>query len=404
MKNMEQQFSENLTLARFVTQCSKSVREYSVPQIPDDLLIIIFSLVTGKSVARFRCVSKHWASVLRRSDFTELFWTKSLTRPRLLFTINFNGKLFFYSVPQPHNPDDNSSLVATPYQTCSFPKRLLANTFKPLCGLALLMDEPVICNPATGEFLTLPKVLLEEKDLPNPKEFSKMFCLGYDPVGKQSKVLCMTSSSFDERLTTHLVLTLESRKPLWRKVELKFLFVRNRRMSFGSICINGVLYFGAEFGKSTVMVCFDVRSEKFRFINTDEVMELDRRFELFNYKGKVGIHRNRYNRYENRYENRFVWWVLEDARNHKWFKHVLELSPYEEKMVENTKIVGMTGTGEIVFASYSHLPISWCRVVFYNMERKTFTRVKIEGFEVEEPRVKKYIDTFIDYAENVEFM
>ncbi|XP_013628061.1 PREDICTED: putative F-box protein At1g53360 [Brassica oleracea var. oleracea] len=401
---MEQQFSENLTLARFEAQCSKSVREYSVPQIPDDLLIIIFSLVTGKSVARFRCVSKHWASVLRRSDFTELFWTKSLTRPRLLFTINFNGKLFFYSVPQPHNPDDNSSLVATPYQTCSFPKRLLANIFKPLCGLALLMDEPVICNPATGEFLTLPKVLLEEKDLPNPKEFSKMFCLGYDPVGKQFKVLCMTSSSFDERLTTHLVLTLESRKPLWRKVELKFLFVRNRRMSYGSICINGVLYFGAEFGKSTVMVCFDVRSEKFRFINTDEVMEQDRRFELFNYKGKLGIHRNRYNRYENRYENRFVLWVLEDARNHKWFKHVLELSPYEEKMVENTKIVGMTGTGEIVFASYSYLPISWCRVVFYNMERKTFTRVKIEGFEVEEPRVKKYIDTLIDYAENVEFM
>ncbi|KAF3592395.1 hypothetical protein DY000_02020814 [Brassica cretica] len=126
------------------------------------------------------------------------------------------------------------------------------------------------------------------------------------------------------------------------------------------------------------MVCFDVRSEKFRFINTDEVMEQDSRFELFNYK--------------------------EDAGNHKWFKHVLELSPYEEKMVENTKIVGMTGTGEIVFASYSHLPISWCRLVFYNMERKTFTRVKIEGFEVEEPRVKKYIDTIIDYAENVEFM
>ncbi|CAN6818746.1 unnamed protein product [Brassica oleracea] len=241
------------------------------------------------------------------------------------------------------------------------------------------MDEPVIRNPATGEFLTLPKVLLEEKNLPNPKEFSKMFCLGYDPVGKQFKVLCMTSSSFDERLSTHLVLTLESRKPLWRKVERKFLFVTNSRISYGSICINGVLYFGAEFGKSTVMVCFDVRSEKFRFINTDEVMEQDSRFELFNYKGKLGIHRNSYNRYE----NRFVLRVLEDAGNHKWFKHVLELSPYEEKMVENTKIVGMTGTGEIVFASYSHLPISWCRLVY--MEIKTFTRVKIEGFEVEEP-------------------
>ncbi|CAH8379462.1 unnamed protein product [Eruca vesicaria subsp. sativa] len=133
----------------------------------------------------------------------------------------------------PHNPDDNSCLVATPYQTCSLPQHLSVDISKPLCGLALLLQVPVICNPATGELLTLPNVLLEEKNLPNPKEISKIYHLGYDPVGKQFKVLCMTFSSHDERVTTHLVLTLDSRKPLWRKVERKFRFVRNRRMLSG---------------------------------------------------------------------------------------------------------------------------------------------------------------------------
>ncbi|KAL0727268.1 hypothetical protein Bca4012_023361 [Brassica carinata] len=118
MKHLEQLLSENLLLtnSRYETQSSNSVREYS-DTIPVDLLIDIFSLLPAKSIARFCCVSKFWASILRRSDFTELFLTKSLTRPRLFFALESDGKLFFYSTLQPHNPDDNSSLVATPYHT-----------------------------------------------------------------------------------------------------------------------------------------------------------------------------------------------------------------------------------------------------------------------------------------------
>ncbi|CAG7887314.1 unnamed protein product, partial [Brassica rapa] len=72
------------------------VREYS-DTVPVDLLITIFSLVPAKSIARFRCVSKFWAFIFRRHDFTELFLTKSCTRPLLLFTLEADGKLFFYS-------------------------------------------------------------------------------------------------------------------------------------------------------------------------------------------------------------------------------------------------------------------------------------------------------------------
>ncbi|WZZ46802.1 hypothetical protein YC2023_043061 [Brassica napus] len=164
-----------LTTSRHETQSSNSVREYSDPPIPDDLLVEIFSRVPARSIARFRCVSKLLVSILRCHDFTELFLTKSLTRPRLLFTIEANGKLFFCSSPQPHNLDDNSSLVATPYHpTLALePNSIRKPTYtcKHVCGLVLIQGAkrrqcPLICNPAKGKVQTLPKVLRKEKNTP----------------------------------------------------------------------------------------------------------------------------------------------------------------------------------------------------------------------------------------------
>ncbi|CAN6996686.1 unnamed protein product [Brassica rapa subsp. trilocularis] len=47
------------------------------------------------------CVSKRWASVLRRPDFTELFFTKSLARPLLYFACRKDDDkaVLFFSTP-----------------------------------------------------------------------------------------------------------------------------------------------------------------------------------------------------------------------------------------------------------------------------------------------------------------
>ncbi|CAN7109486.1 unnamed protein product [Brassica rapa subsp. narinosa] len=193
--------------------------------IPVDVLIDILTRVPAKSIARFRCVSKFWASsILRRRDFTDLFLTMSLTRPRLFFPIRSDGKLFLYSTHQPHNPDDDddSSLVATPYHT-SFPEYFPCDIYSPVCGLVLLQGcerkVRVVCNPATGEFLTLPKVLLKEKTklitAQKKKEKIARMYLGYDPMSKQFKVLCMTTNFSPVRDNTHQVLTLESGKNVY---------------------------------------------------------------------------------------------------------------------------------------------------------------------------------------------
>nr|VDD20306.1 unnamed protein product [Brassica rapa] len=379
MKNMEQQSSKGLVLTTsgHETQSANSVKEYSDPPIPDDLLTEIFSRVPAKSIARFRCVSKFLASIFCRPDFTDLFLTMSLTRPRFLFALEADKTLFLYSAPQPHNPNDNSSLVATPYQTLIFPEYIGFDNPRTLCGLVLLWQMRVILIAATY--------------------------LGYDRIGKRFKVLRMTSSR-DGRPNTHQVLTLESGKLLWRMVECKFHFVPTLALAT-HICINGVLYFEAKLGKSTVIVCFDVTSEKFDFINTNEDMEQGlacelKSLELFNYKGKLGMH----NKENDLYGKRLVLWVLEDAGNHKWSKNVYVFSPLDEKMVKHIKFVGVTGRGDIVYSPRPFHPVNWYFVVFYNVESKTFTRVKVEGLEVEEGEKNHFKNTLIGYVENLEFM
>ncbi|KAL0679529.1 hypothetical protein Bca4012_007510 [Brassica carinata] len=392
MKRLEQQLS---TTSIHETQSSNSVRNHSDPPSRDDLLIIsIFSRLPLKSIARFRCVSKFLASILRRHDFTELFLTKSLTSPRLLFTVNAtNGKLLFYSTPQPHIPEHNSCLVPTPYHT-SFPEYLPSDKCSTVCGLELLQGWKrkvrVICNPATGEFLTLPKVKVKS----NPTEIAQTKTyLGYDPIGKQFKVLCVTSSR-DERSKTHqglhktqsrylnnlTVLTLESGKRVWRTVEHKFYFEDNIKMS-GDICIDGVLYFRAAVGRSSMIVCFDVGSEKFSFINTNEDMRIQYpclagSLTLFNYK--------------------------EDAGNHKWCKHSYVLSPLGSDLVQYNRFIGMTSTGEVVLSILGE-PSDLFYLSFYNLQSGTFKRVYFQGLE-EFKQQFTTPDTFLDYVENIKFM
>ncbi|CAA7043490.1 unnamed protein product [Microthlaspi erraticum] len=389
----EQPLPENLSItSRNETQSPKPVREYSDP-IPVDILIDIFSRLSRKTTMRFRCVSKLWGYILRPPDFTELFLTNSYTRPRIFFTVVSNHKLFFYSSPQPQNPDHNSTLVATRYHT-SFPEYFPFDNCSTVCGLTLLQGDyekksPVICNPITGDFITLPEV----------KAKAKSSYLGYDPTRKQFKVLCLNPSLY-ETPKIHQVLTLESGKHLWREIECGFRFTESGRTG-GEVCIDGILYFGAKLEQRWVIVCFDVRYEKFGFINIDKDMLSEHDtycrsgfLALFNYKGKLGMRNT--SGFRDTYH--FVLWVLEDAGSHKWSKHtyVLPISTIEKWFV------GMTGSGEVVLSSYRYNLQNLFRVYFYNLERKSFTTLDFQGFE--EFKYHITINTFVDYVENLKFM
>lgn len=203
-KNNVSDDSQRITLSK----TSDNGREGSSasPMIPVEVITDIFSRLPLKSIAKCRCVSKLWASVLRLPDFTDLFLTKSLARPKLLHARVTNSELFLYSSSSP-NPDENSSspVVATCHMKLPFGGFGDISCGRPVYGLVMVCVKHVrvldkekeaaltICNPSTRQVLHLPKAKTT-----SGLEVRSMF--GYDPVDKQHKVLCMTLQGMEESI------------------------------------------------------------------------------------------------------------------------------------------------------------------------------------------------------------
>jgi F-box interacting protein len=363
--------------------------------IPIDLLMDIFSRVPAKSIARFRCVSKLWESILCRPDFKELFMTMSSIRPPLLlFTFqDDDGNLFFFSSPHPQIPcNENTSLVPTRYHvqhtTDSF-----SEIGSPLCGFICRrgkrnLDTMVICNPVTGESVSLPKVELKSINTETRPY------LGYDPVRKQLKVLCIKSDDIPNTCDEHQVLTLENGNHLWRTIQCKPHYPKS-----DGICIDGILYYTAGFdmrARVSMVVCFDVRSEKFSFINIHVFMLMNDSCTLINYKGKLGALQ-----FTCLSPKRLRFWVLVNAEKNIWTKCIYALPPLWNNLVQHTElaIVGMTDGGEVVLSQYCLIYAFY--IYYFNLESKSLTRVQIQDVEMFK-RTRVY--TSLGVVENFKLM
>ncbi|KAG7564746.1 F-box associated interaction domain [Arabidopsis suecica] len=369
---------------------SNSPRENS-KEMPIDLLIDIFTRLPLEDVARCRCVSKLWSSILRRRDFTQLFLKISSTRPRILFTFLYKGRRIFYSIPQDLDPDRNNySSPIIPHYQMHFPKGLASSdkVCPPILGLICNKSKkPLICNPSTGEYMSLPKAR---------NEMSPFF--GYDPIDKLFKVLCL-SDDFVFQVST---LGTSGEEMTWRMVECP---VPHYPLS-AEICIDGVLYYLAKVRGNIstlpfMVVCFDYRLERFKFL---DLVLITVSSALINYNGKLGVlsassYRVDYN--TEAIELR----VLEDADEVKWSKTVYKFPYYWKDLAENTYlyIVGMTTTGEIVLSTcYVHNPFY---IFYYNTVKNSVVRVRID-FGIKPLRALKCskISTFVNHVENVKLM
>ncbi|KAL0724358.1 hypothetical protein Bca4012_038957 [Brassica carinata] len=343
--------------------------------IPCDLIIEIFSRLPAKSIARFRCLTKRWASLLRLPYFTELFLTKSSTRPRLLFFCEKDGHLFFFSSsPQPQS----SSLLTTscyhmkvPYQSFGYSFDVRFSCVK---GLVLLRFErvlnghghvSVICNPSAGQSLILPKVKTRRK-------IGVRSYLGYDPVEKQYKVLSMTWLFHgSQRLVSdeHQVLTLGGKPPSWRKIECSVPYTIN----------------------------YKYHHEKFSFVkDTDGYTQLFGCAVLKNYNDKlVSLGPETINISCKSIRLR----VLEDVEKEEWSQHIYMLPDLWREIVGKAflSFVGVTRRKEIVFlSSFFHRYL-----LYFDTERYTVVRVGIQGIEA----VKhSHMFVFVDHVEDVKLI
>ncbi|CAF1930607.1 unnamed protein product [Brassica oleracea] len=274
--------------------------------MPTDLILEIFSRLPAKSVAVCCCVSKLWASILNSQDFRELFLTRSSSRPRLLFAIQglYNNWRFFSS-PHPHYSSDKSSHVVTAdsYMKyledmrryfCSYASGLMCfRQSRWICKETELYIVHVICNPSTGQYDLLPKLILN-------------FCgdwtsfLGFDPVDRQFKVMFTDYN-------VQRIITLGTGELRWRNIQCS---LPHQAQNEG-ICINGILYYSGFTGG----------------VKT-------------NYAG---------------YTLQLRMWVLEDVEKQKRSEYVYNL-PKNEFVGGNVSVVGMTARGEIVLISdYTYL-------------------------------------------------
>ncbi|XP_006404142.2 F-box protein DOR [Eutrema salsugineum] len=365
--------------------------------IPTDLIVEILSRLPAKSIARFCCVSKNWSFILCRKDFTDLFLKMSSARPRLLFILQLKRKFLFLSTPQPLYPDQNSSpIVLDHYMSVSTEDSFFGVT-RPVCGWLCSKDKnPMICNPSTGQCITLPKVTLTEERLRVHTN------LGYDPVDKLFKVLCVSKDGCR-------VLTFGNGEMSWRMIDCP---VPHRPLRNG-ICINGVLYYTAAspvngmpypivmgFGH-LMLTCFDIRFEKFTFLAVDDPIL---KAKLINYNGKLGavLPSDSVSFFKGSTTSLQLW-VLDDAENQKWSKHIYVLPPLWRDVVGNKTmlhIVGMSGAGEFVFAPNYHEFGPY--IFFYNVVRDTVIRVEIQLGTVASKCPN--IDTFVDHVQDVKLM
>ncbi|KAG2326425.1 hypothetical protein Bca52824_009153 [Brassica carinata] len=360
--------------------------------IPIDLILEILSRLPSKSVGKFHCVSKLWRSMLIRPYFTELYLTRSSTRPRLLFAVDRVGEeeeLHFYSSPQPQIPYDKSSLVvAADYHTtftfpstgCNYASGLICFRGKCYSGKEALT---LICNPITGQYAELPKVVMNN---------TSNALLGFDPVDKQFKIL-LNNHPYCPPIDRHKTLTLGVPKHEWSNIVCPKHYT-----SFEGICISGVIYYTAcarSKEKDRVMiVCFDVRCEEFKFIRSEFFCK-ELPIRLVNYKGKLG---GISWKSDQAGATELRMWVLHDVEKQEWSKYVYPLPDNEVISLHKFSVAGMTTRGEIVLSMiFTFKPFY---VFYFNPEKNTLRSVEIQGFGEDLSSVK----VFVDHVEDFNFL
>ncbi|CAA7026609.1 unnamed protein product [Microthlaspi erraticum] len=368
--------------------------------IPTDLFLDIFSRLPVKSVAKCLFVSKQWASIICRPDFTELFLTRSNTRPRLLFAVKelSISEWHFFSLPQPQNPYEKSSLVVFHDSHIKFPKGMRLDFCGHASGLIYFHGTServedtmhVMHNPSTGQYEFSPELR---------KGRDSQCYLGFDPIDNIIKVLSLSTRPYCDEGDEQRILTLGTGETSWRKIQCPLHHWPSRNEG---ICINGVLYYPARLDDtSSVVVCFDVRTEKFKFIATSVLCDDDK---LINFKGKL-CRVDCYGITSSDGSRSFVMCmsVLEDVEKEEWSEYTYWLE--DDELVRHcihVSVDGVTATGDIVLSMGSYTSRPFC-VFYFSPESNTLQRVEIQGFGGMFNIHTHRVEVIVDHIEDLKF-
>ncbi|KAH7687421.1 F-box domain-containing protein [Dioscorea alata] len=237
-------------------QCRKMSKEP-----PQELLIEILARLPTKSAIRFSSVSKLWLSIIKDSAFKDLHSKhsrQSLRTNSLILMrekIGEKNKISFnlLSIQRPILPNAMSHFVADHEYHC------VGTCNGLLCFAPDKSQEPLfLCNPVTGEQITLPR-----SHCPFRAQYRHYYCsfaFGFCPYTEKYKVIEILSPRL-ELLSSYgkmMVYTVGNGKT-WRKIK-----GFQHSLQADSVYINGKVYWQinckGEDGE-TGIVCFDVTKE-----------------------------------------------------------------------------------------------------------------------------------------------
>uniref|UniRef100_A0A1J3FTC0 F-box/kelch-repeat protein n=1 Tax=Noccaea caerulescens TaxID=107243 RepID=A0A1J3FTC0_NOCCA len=350
-------------------------------RITVDLKKEILMKLPAKSVAKLAFVSKTWASIIRSKEFTDLYMTRSSTRPRLLFKVHRHGDHFYHSCSQEDPSRDHQRVTITQIRN-----PIKSYDFSPPSGglVCCLSDSSkvlLVGNPSTGQFVPLPKV--------RTRRLGIVAFFGYDHVSDVYKVLCMTVKNVkkQDRLLVvseeHQVYTLGAEKKAWRLINCQHPHLPPFHTN--GLCINGVLFYYAWTRNKGSLMSFDLRSEEFSVIKLPENVRLLQDFcSLVNYGGKIALSTRLY-------EGTLDLCVLEDASKQEWSK-VSVVVPCGSDLSGRYMFWfrGALSTGELIFASYS--PMEPFYLLSYDPKEDIAEKVVIEGIGDQFSDVRVYHD------------
>ncbi|XP_010500449.1 PREDICTED: putative F-box protein At1g33020 [Camelina sativa] len=330
--------------------------------------------------------------MLRRPYFSKLFLTRSSVRPRLLFAVAVavkrGSKLLFFSSPQPQNSYERSSLVVRAELHSTFSEntsvRYSCRYSSGLIHFSRGRSNEVICNPITGQYTILP-------ELKTCGPIRRCF-LGFDPIDMQHKVLLADSTDYYE--TVHYVMTLGTQNMTWRKIQCPFSYT----VGYEGICINGVYYYLVKRSDDYAtpgIVCFDVRSEKFKFI--ENVFCYGK--QLMNYKGKLAAISLWYRESGGRLDLELRTWVLEDVEKQEWSESFYSLWSSNLPNSYTFSVVGVTATGEIVLSKKN--TSKRFHVLYFNPQRNTLQHVGVHCNHEAMENSNTVLYTFVDHVEDL---
>ncbi|WZZ00737.1 hypothetical protein YC2023_073065 [Brassica napus] len=338
-------------------------RTESFVSLPLDLTIDILLRLPAKSIGRLRCVSKLWLTMTTTSSFVKSFSVHSSARPSLIFCKNGEEKCVFYSFPH-HHPRAEKYLhkeeTGLPLSTITNENNYIPH--QSIHGLIPFgnFECVIIWNPTLKQHVTLPQ----------PK-VSKPFIslLGYDPIGDQYKVLCMSLRNKGE---DPQIFTMGPRES-WRTI---IQDSPSHVILYKAIwrCINGVVYYLA--ARDTI-VSFDVRSEKFGVIQIPNMGWRLRTLPcgFIRHRGRLALFSN-----TSSLLGRISLWILEDAEKHEWSRKDSYL-PFVTRKGSIT-LSFFTLSGETVDDELIYIPMfagGPFYAIYYDLERNRVRKVEYEG-------------------------